>query len=74
MEPGFEPVRDAFAEGFASRGKRGASAAVVADGTLVVDLWGGTADAAGRPWRRDTLVNVFSVTKPLAAACVLLLV
>jgi CubicO group peptidase (beta-lactamase class C family) len=74
VELGFEPVRDAFAEGFASRGELGASVAAVVDGILVVDLWGGTADEAGRPWRRDTLVNVFSVTKPLTAVCVLLLV
>jgi CubicO group peptidase (beta-lactamase class C family) len=74
VEAGFEPVRAAFAEGFANRGELGASAAAVVDGRLVVDLWGGTADDAGRPWRRDTLVNVFSVTKPLAAACLLALV
>ena len=74
VEPGFERVREAFAEGFASGGERGASAAAVVEGTLVVDLWGGTADDAGRPWDRDTLVNVFSVTKPLAATCLLILV
>jgi CubicO group peptidase (beta-lactamase class C family) len=74
VEPGFERVREAFAEGFSSGGERGASAAAVVDGTLVVDLWGGTADDAGRPWDRDTLVNVFSVTKPLAATCLLILV
>ncbi|HEU0336051.1 MAG TPA: serine hydrolase domain-containing protein [Gaiellaceae bacterium] len=74
VEPGFEPVRDAFADGFASAGELGASAAAVVDGTLVVDLWGGSVDETGRPWQRDTLVNVFSVTKPLAAACLLVLV
>jgi CubicO group peptidase (beta-lactamase class C family) len=74
VEPGFEPVREAFAEGFAGGGELGASVAAVVDGTLVVDLWGGTADDAERPWDRETLVNVFSVTKPLAAACLLVLV
>ena len=40
------------------------------DGRVVVDLWGGWADqAAARPWRPDTLVNVFSVGKGLIAAC-----
>jgi CubicO group peptidase (beta-lactamase class C family) len=74
VEPGFEPVRDAFADGFASGGELGASAAAVVDGRLVVDLWGGSVDETGRAWQRDTLVNVFSVTKPLAAACLLVLV
>jgi CubicO group peptidase (beta-lactamase class C family) len=37
---------------------------------LLVDLWGGHADAARtRPWGRDTLVNVFSTTKAATALC-----
>lgn len=49
--------------------------AVTVDGCLVVDLWGGWADGArSRPWRQDTLVNVFSVGKALAGLCVLMLV
>jgi CubicO group peptidase (beta-lactamase class C family) len=40
------------------------------DGRVVADLWGGWSDqAAARPWRPDTLVNVFSVGKGLIAAC-----
>jgi CubicO group peptidase (beta-lactamase class C family) len=45
------------------------------DGEPVVDIWGGWADEARtRPWERDTLVDVFSVGKAMAALCVLLLV
>ena len=48
---------------------------VILDGRPVVDLWAGWADVARtRPWREDTLVNVFSVGKAFAAACLLMLV
>jgi CubicO group peptidase (beta-lactamase class C family) len=41
----------------------------------VVDLWGGHADAArSRDWQADTLVNLWSTTKGVAAICVGLLV
>ena len=37
-------------------------------GRPVVDLWAGTMDAErSRPWERDTIVNVFSTTKAMAA-------
>jgi len=53
----------------------GAAVAVVAGGELVVDLWGGLADSAqARPWTESTLVNVWSTTKGVAAACFAMLV
>jgi CubicO group peptidase (beta-lactamase class C family) len=67
VAPGFESVRGAFARLFADGAERGAAAAALADGTVVVDLWGGSVG-------RDSLVHVYSVTKPLAAACALWLV
>jgi len=68
-------VRDAFARGFANGSELGAALCVIVDGTAVVDLWGGWADAARtRPWRADTLACVFSCTKGLAAAALLALV
>ena len=71
----FAAVRDAFRENFASRGDVGAAVSVVVGGRVVVDLCGGWADAARtRPWRLDTLVNVFSVTKGLTTTCALQLV
>jgi CubicO group peptidase (beta-lactamase class C family) len=71
--PGFDSVRDAFAENFAT-GDLGASCAVTVDGELVVDLWGGYRDVARRlPWKRDTIVNVWSTTKMATALCVLML-
>jgi len=75
VAPGFEPVRDAFAANFHAGRELGASFAVVRDGEVVVDLWGGWCDRARtRPWRADTLANVWSTTKGLAALCVALLV
>jgi CubicO group peptidase (beta-lactamase class C family) len=68
VSPGFEPVREAFAENFALRGELGGAVSVVRNGDCVVDLWGGVRDAAtGAPWERDTMVLVFSATKGMAA-------
>ena len=67
-EPGFEPVREAFAANFAERGEIGASVAVVAGGRPVVNLWAGSADPARtRPWQPDTLTNVWSTTKAVTS-------
>ena len=72
---GFGAVRDAFAENFAVSGDVGASVAVVIDGELVVDLWGGTQDVAGEvPWDEDTIINVFSTTKTMSCLSLLVLV
>ena len=71
----FEPVREAFASAIAGQSGTGAALAAWVDGTWVVDLRGGRADAAGcRPWRPDSLVQPYSVSKPFAAICALLLV
>jgi CubicO group peptidase (beta-lactamase class C family) len=75
VAPGWEAVRDTFAEGFRSRGEVGAAVAVRHQGRVVVDLWGGTADpSTGRAWGRDTPGVPFSATKGLVAACFLVLV
>ncbi|CAN5562606.1 serine hydrolase domain-containing protein [soil metagenome] len=66
VAPGFEPVRAAFERCFEELGEEGASFAACHRGELVVDLYGGEIE-------RDSLVNVYSVGKPLVAFCVLLL-
>jgi CubicO group peptidase (beta-lactamase class C family) len=69
-DPAFGAVKDAFAENFGRHGEVGASLALVADGKLVVDLWGGYADPGRtRPWERDTIVNVYSTTKGITTIC-----
>lgn len=71
---GFEPVREAFAENFAGD-EVGASFAVHRRGRPLVDLWGGHRDAARtQPWRRDSLANLWSTSKGLAALCCAVLV
>ena len=67
----FIGVSDAFERNFAQRDEAGAAVAVWVDGDLVVNLWGGWADAAGtRPWEQDTLTTVLSGTKGLTSTCV----
>jgi CubicO group peptidase (beta-lactamase class C family) len=71
----FAAVRDTFAASFDAGHEVGASFAATIGGRLVVDLWGGHADAARtRPWQRDTIVNVFSTTKAMTALCAHVLV
>jgi CubicO group peptidase (beta-lactamase class C family) len=71
---GFENVRTAFQRNFVENGGVGAAVAVWVEGHLVVNLWGGWADAAGtKRWREDTLAAVYSGTKGLTSTCVHLL-
>ena len=65
--------REAFQENFTTGEELGASACVVHDGEVVVDLWGGAAAPSGEPWQKDTIVNVYSTTKTMAAVCMLML-
>ena len=61
---GFEPVREAFAEGFDGKPDMGAGLCIRRNGEVVVDLWGGVADPrTGRAWNADTPSVVFSCTK-----------
>ena len=74
VDPRFLTVREVFRENFA-HGELGAGCAVLLDGHSVVDVWGGWADEARkRPWTANTLVNAYSVGKPLVALEVLQLV
>ncbi|MCW2787307.1 MAG: putative beta-lactamase [Marmoricola sp.] len=66
----FSPLRDLLEANLASGEDAGASVAVVQDGELVVDLWGGEA-RPGVPWTRDTITQVWSVTKTMAALVLL---
>jgi CubicO group peptidase (beta-lactamase class C family) len=74
VESGFEGVRDALASNLDSGADVGASASVIVDGRTVVDIWGGFQDEARtEPWERDTIINVWSTTKTMAALCALVL-
>lgn len=66
--PGFEAVREAFAENFARRRELGGACCAWRHGERVVDLWGGIRNKrTGEPWEQDTMVVVHSATKGLAA-------
>jgi CubicO group peptidase (beta-lactamase class C family) len=68
VAPGFEPVLAAFEANFAQDLEIGAGFCALVDGEVVVDLVGGFADRAKTiPWTDQTLVPVYSTTKPIAA-------
>jgi len=75
VDPRFAPVREALEEVVAHTAGTGAAIAAWHDGSWVVDLWGGFADAGRtRPWASDSIVQPYSVSKPFAAVCALVLV
>jgi CubicO group peptidase (beta-lactamase class C family) len=72
---GFGKVADAFAANFEQRHDLGAGFSAYVGGEMVVDIWGGVADARSRrPWDADTLQLVFSTTKGATAICIARLV
>jgi CubicO group peptidase (beta-lactamase class C family) len=73
-DPRFQPVKTAFETNFREHGDVGASVAITMNGEFVVDLWGGHLDdEKTTEWQEDTLVNVWSSTKTMAAMSLLLL-
>ena len=70
----FAHVGEAFASNFAEKDDLGACVAMSIEGEMVVDLWGGHRDKEKTlAWEEDTIVNVYSSTKTMAALCALLL-
>jgi CubicO group peptidase (beta-lactamase class C family) len=71
----FEPLRRILQANLESGADCGASIALVHEGEMVVDLWGGWADEAHTtPWGEHTIVNVWSTTKTMMAISALVLV
>ena len=69
VAPGWEPLADAVAD-VLDTDAAGAAVAIVQDGDLVVDLWGGTDPLSGRAWERDSVVLTFSAAKGMVALLV----
>ena len=68
VAPGFLGVRHAFAENVTHRHELGGACAAYRNGEKVVDLWGGIRNGeTGEPREPNTMVNIFSATKGLAA-------
>jgi CubicO group peptidase (beta-lactamase class C family) len=71
----FVGLREEFQRQLDSGADLGASIALVEHGVPVVDLWGGWADEQrSAPWRRDTITNLWSITKTMTALSALMLV
>ena len=69
----FEPVRTAFKHLW-QNSELGAGLCVYHHGQKVVDLWGGWTDREkSNTWSSNTLVNIYSTTKGLAALAVAIL-
>lgn len=74
-DEGYGKVADAFRANFARGDEVGAAVAVYRDGVKVVDLWGGYRNGlTQQPWQQDTMVNMFSSTKGVAALAMALAV
>ena len=72
---GFDDVREAFAQVVAGQPGTGAAMAAWHDGRWVARLQGGWADGDRTvPWRPDSIVMPYSVSKPVGALPLLLLV
>jgi hypothetical protein len=68
VDEGYGKVADVFRRNMASGQEVGAAVAVYREGVKVVDLWGGFRNGITRAmWEEDTLVNMFSTTKGVAA-------
>ncbi|GAA0809041.1 serine hydrolase domain-containing protein [Spirilliplanes yamanashiensis] len=75
VAPGFGAVREELERQVAAGAETGAALTVLRRGEVLVELRAGWADRARtRPWAPDTLVNTYSVGKPVAALAALLLV
>ena len=70
----FGAVAEALQRNFTDPGEIGASAAVVHNGELVVDIWAGHKDEERtQEWGRNTITNVWSTTKTMMAISALVL-
>jgi CubicO group peptidase (beta-lactamase class C family) len=74
-DPRFAELRDILSANLDSGADVGASVALTIDGEFVVDLWGGWVDAEhSAPWVENTITNVWSTTKTMAALAALMAV
>ena len=71
----FDRVQEIFQSNFDNGHDVGASVALIVDGEMVVDLWGGWIDEEKTTeWKSDTIVPVYSTSKTMVALCALILI
>ena len=74
VDPRFAELGEEFQRRFDSGEELGASIAVVEHGRPVVDLWGGFREVEQTSrWQRDTITNVWSITKTMTTLAALML-
>src|SRR5436190_13005669 len=74
-DPRFADVVKALEDELVNGDEVGAALAVDVDGVCVLDVWGGYADGArSAAWAEDTIVTVWSSTKPVCVLAALILV
>ena len=74
-DPAFSSLEEIFAKAIKSGFDDGAGFALEVEGKEVLNLWGGFSDKDHqKKWQKDTLVNVFSVTKAMTSTCALQLI
>ncbi|XP_055875594.1 beta-lactamase domain-containing protein 2-like [Biomphalaria glabrata] len=71
VAPGFQKVLHVYSENFKNGQEKGSSFAAYYKGQLVINLWGGLADAqVKRPWKEDTYGFFYSTTKFFASVTI----
>jgi CubicO group peptidase (beta-lactamase class C family) len=71
VDEGYGRIADVFRRNMLSGEEVGAAIAVYRDGVKVVDLWGGYRNGITKaPWKKDTVVNMFSTTKGVSALAI----
>ena len=74
-EENFLDAKNIFEESINSGFELGGAICIEVKGKKVLDLWGGHLDhERTEPWQENTIVNVFSTTKGIAAICLLQLI
>ena len=74
VHPDFGRVAEILSQQIPTNRPGGAALCVYHRGKCVVDIWGGTRNRYGDPWRQDTLAMSFSTTKGVAATLLHILV
>ncbi len=74
VHPDYADVASSLIRQIPRSRQAGAAVCVYHGGRSVVDIWGGTKDSAGNPWREDTTAPSFSTTKGVLSTLVHILV
>lgn len=70
-----EVIREILQDRCETGAECGVSFALDVDGQIAVDLWGGYADAGHtKPWKQDTIVPIWSISKTVTSLAIFILV